>query len=336
MYSVYKPQSELTAKMSADFVALLDDYYSLPEAWNNELDRQLHEWYADVKPVYPKRPYFSPSSVNSCPRELYAKGTGAKRDNFRRQPHQARWQRQGTVTGDYIQRDILNIEQKYEEMTGNVPPFRFLTTKDGKPAFEDFAKHNRKAMIDGVEFYLYGAPDGIMEYTTDNGDKIRVGLEIKTKQTTPARTSQYSMRQAEESHVKQCVAYSYMYVVDYYVILYVNTAKQRWHLSDEDYAKTPDIRAFAYHITDVDRYYLLAQLADVQKAIIKRKPPALDIDKWTFNNYKTAVAKSLTDEEVQDLEKLRKATISSGLPAWRKEQRVQAIDEALKLRGGSD
>ena len=334
MYSVYKPQTELTAKMSADFVALLDEYYSLPEVWNNELDRQLHEWYANVSNVWPKRPYFSPSSVNSCLRELYLKDKGAKRDNFRRQPHQGRWQRMGTVTGDFIQRDLLNIEDKFEQLTGNVPPFKFYRTRDGLPTFEDFIKTNSKVNIEGVEYYLYGLPDGVMEYVTDDGEKIRVGLEIKTKQTTPARTSLYSMRDAEQSHFDQTVAYSYMYKFDYVIILYVNAAKQRWVVTDEEYEKTPDIRAFAYEITDEDRYEVLSRLADVRKAVINDKPPKMDITKWTFNNYKQATAKSLTDEELAEVREYVGKVDASNAPQYEKAQLREALEQLEELRGG--
>ena len=329
-------QDKLTAQIEGDFIAMLDEWHSLPETWDNALDAQIHAWYANPPKVFPKRPYFSPSSTNSCPRELYMKGIGAKRDNARRQPHQGRWTRIGTTIGDIIQRDILFIEKHFEAKTGNTPRFRFLRDKQGRPAFEDFAKTNAKVEIEGTAFYLYGAPDGIMEYITDEGEKVRVGLEIKSKQTTPARTSLYTMRDAETSHIKQTIAYSYMYKCDYYVILYVNGAKQRWEMTNEEYEKTPDIRAFCYHITDVDRYELLAYLADVQKAINERKPPKIDIDKWTFNNYKKAVAQSLTDEEIDELLTTRKATLTSGLPNWRKEQRVNSIDEVVELRKESD
>lgn len=325
--------NEICTQIEGDLIALLDDYHSQPEVWDNELDAQIHAWYANPPKVFPKRPYFSPSSANSCPRELYVKALGAKRDIVRRQPHQGRWQRIGTAVGDMIQRDLLFIEKHYEKLTGNKPKFRFLRDKQGRPAFEDFAKYNAKVELEGVLYYLYGAPDGILEYVTDDGEKIRIGLEIKSKQTTPARTSLYSMKNAETDHIKQCIAYSYMYKVDYYVILYVNSAKQRWELTEEEYEKTPDIRAFCYHFTDVDRYELLAYLADVQKAINERKPPKIDIDKWTFNNFKTATAQSLTDEEMEDLRRLRAATLKSSLPAWKKEQRAKAIDEIEELRG---
>src|SRR5690606_1664253 len=167
---------------------------------------------------------FSPSSANSCSRELYVKAKGGKRDNFRRQPHQARWTGIGTAIGDMIQRDLLFIEKHYEKLTGNKPRFKFERNPDGTPAFEDFAKTNALVEHDGERFYLYGAPDGIMQYVTDDGEQIRVGLEIKSKQTTPARTSLHSMRAPDENHVKQTIAYSHMFNVNYYVILYVNAA----------------------------------------------------------------------------------------------------------------
>ena len=52
---------------------ILDEWYSQPETWDNELDRTIHEWYANAPQVWPKRPYFSPSSATACPRELYVR-----------------------------------------------------------------------------------------------------------------------------------------------------------------------------------------------------------------------------------------------------------------------
>lgn len=315
---------------------MLDEFHSHNEVWDNELDAQIHRWYSNPPRVFPKRPYFSPSSTNSCPRELYVKAKGAKRDNFRRQPHQARWQRQGTSIGDYIQRDILFIEKHFEKLTGNKPRFVFERTDDGRPMFEDFAKTNALVEHAGERFYLYGAPDGIMRYITDDGEVIRVGLEIKSKQTTPARTSLHSMRGPEESHVKQAVAYSHMYDVDYYVILYVNAAKQSWVLTDEQYEKTPDIRAFCIEITDEDRTELFDRLAEVQRAIRTDTPPKLDLDKFTFNNYKTACAESLTVEEFDELKEQVRRILKSGLPDWRKQQYFDAFEFIKSVREASE
>lgn len=333
-------QNELTAEVERNFVAMLDEFHSYPDTWNNALDDRLRKMFLEVKNVFPKKPYFSPSAAGSCPRELYLKGKGAKRDVTKRQPHQARWTRIGDAIGGIIQRDILDIEDNYEKLTGKQPPFRFLRTTDGFPAFEEFVKTNAPVRIadsngELVTYNLFGLPDGIMEYTTESGEVIRVGLEIKSKQTTPARTSDYSMREAEDGHKQQCVAYSCMYNVDYYVILYVNAAKQSWFMDEDKYRKTPDIRAFAYEITDVDRYELLARFADIQSSINNDDtPPKLDIDKWTFNNYKTACAQSLTDVEVAELIDYKERMMSSNLKDSQKANVAQAVDEIIKLRGG--
>lgn len=324
--------NKLTAQIEGDLIALLDDYHSLGEIWDNELDAQIHRWYADVKPVYPKRPYFSPSAVNSCPRELYVKAKGAERDNQRIQPHQKRWTAIGTAIGDMIQRDLLFIEKHYERLTGNKPRFKFVRNPDGTPMFEDFAKTNALVEHNGEKFYLYGTPDGIMEYITDDGERIRVGLEIKSKQTTPARTSLHSMRNPEISHVKQAVAYGYMYNVDYYVILYVNTAKQNWEMSEEQYEKTPDIRAFAFEITERDITEILDRLAEINKAVRTNTPPPLDLDSWTFNNYKIACARDLSDVEFDELKAQVRRVLRSGLPDWKKQQYYDAFEFIKSVR----
>lgn len=327
---------DLSAQIEGDLVALLDDWHSLPEVWDSGLDAQIHAWYADAPKVFPKRPYFSPSSVNDCPRELFLKDKRAKRDEGTRQPHQGRWTRVGTAIGDVIQRDLLFIEKHYEDKTGNVPRFKFLRTKDGRPAFEDFAKINKRVEHIGEVFHLFGAPDGIMHYLTDDGEMIRVGLEIKSKQTTPARTSLYSMRDAEESHVEQTTAYAHMYNCDYYIVLYVNAAKQSWNLTDEQYAKTPDIRAFCRRITDANKTQLLDKLAEQTKAQRTGVKPPLDLDKWTFNNFKEACARDLSDEEFDVIKAQARRMAHSNLPDWKKRGYAEAVEFIVDARRVAD
>jgi len=305
---------DYSTQIEADLIALLDDHYSLPETYDNALDAQLHAWYANPPNVYPKKPYFSPSSLGSDNRELYLKAKGARKDGFRKQPHQGRWQAIGTAIGDVIQRDLLFIERNYERLTGNIPRFKFVRNADGTPMFEDFAKTNKAVTYNDETFYLYGAPDGIMTYTTDDGATIRVGLEVKSKQGTPAKTSHYSMREAESKHAKQTVAYAHMFDCDYYVVLYVNAAKQAWSMSDEQYAKTPDIRAFCQRITPEMKAEVFEQPAYVTRSVRESTPPPLDLDLWLFNNFKTACAKSLTAEEFSELETQVDAVVKSSLP----------------------
>lgn len=314
--------------IAQEFTEQLDRWYSMPEQYDNELDRQIHRWYANPPQVWPKRPYFSPSNSKACPRELYVKAKRAKKDSFPKPPYQGRWQEIGTAVGDVIQRTVLAMER-------NLPncPFRFERTEDGRPMFEDFAKKNHEIRHNGQRFYLYGTCDGIMQYVNaETGEIIRIGLEVKSKQTTPAKTSLYSFKDAEEGHRKQCVAYSIMYNVDYYIILYVNTAKKGWVISDEDYAATPDIRAFGFEITDADRAELLDNFAEIARSIAEDIPPALDLSRWTFNNFKTACAISLTDDEYDVLKAQVKRMMRSSMPDWKKQGYFNAIQFIREVR----
>lgn len=327
--------TKLTTQIEGDFIALLDDWFSLPETWDNALDAQIAKWYSNPPNVFPKRdyPYFSPSSLGSCPRELYLKAIhgNKEKDAERDKPWRGRWRKLGTLGGDLIQRELLSIERKYEKLTGNAPRFRFERNEDGTPRFEDFAKTNKKVTHNGETFYLYGAPDGIMEYITDDGEKIRVGLEIKSKQGTPARTSLYSMKQPDSSHARQIVAYAEMYDCDYYMILYVNYAKQGWNMTDEQYEKTPDIRAFCAKVTDRHKANVFDKAAEVSKAVREGVPPKMDIGEWTFNNFKQATARSLTDDEMTEIERYAEAVKTSSMKAWEKRGIIEAVED-IKTR----
>lgn len=314
-------------QIAKEFTKQLDRWYSLPETFDNELDRQIHEWYSNPPQVWPKRPYFSPSSSKSCPRELYVKAKRAKKDSFAKQPHQGRWTEIGTSIGDMIQRTVLAMERNLPDC-----PFRFERNPDGTPMFEDFAKKNVKIERNRQTFYLYGTCDGIMEYRMPNGEILRVGLEVKSKQTTPAKTSMHSMKESEEGHRKQCVAYSIMYNVDYYIILYVNAAKKSWVMTEDEYETNPDIRAFGFEITDADRNKLLDHFADITKAINENKPPKLDLSHWTFNNFKTACALSLTDEELTKIKDQVRRVMKSNMPAWKKKGYYDALEFIRNVR----
>lgn len=319
-------------EIADDFIEHLDEWYSLPETWDNELDTQISKWYANVPNVWPKRPYFSPSAATACPRELYYKAKRAPKDGFRKQPHQGRWTSIGTAIGDIIQRDILAMERNLEKKGSFAPRFRFERNEDGTPVFEDFAKRNVKVQHAGKTFYLYGTCDGIMKYVTEDGEVLRVGLEVKSKQTTAAKTSFYSMRNPEEKHVKQCITYSKMYDVDYYVILYVNAAHKSWVYDDADYEKSPDIRAFGIYITQDDRDEVFDRFATILHSVDKNEPMPLDLDNFTFNNYKSAIAKDLTDEELTELRRIKDRAQQSNLPAFKKRGYVEAIELLEKLR----
>jgi hypothetical protein len=303
------------------------------------LDAQIHKWYYDVqtskaRKVWPARPYFSPSAIGACSRSQYERLRGAKRDVTGQSPHQGRWTRIGTAIGDVIQRDILFAEKHVAGAR-----FRFERNDRGEPMFEDFAKTNRLISFDPAPYYLYGTCDGIMRYVTDDGEIIRVGLEVKSKQGTYSKTSSYGQRNGpEEKHAKQCVCYSIMYgsaeaPLDYYVILYVNGSKKAWNMDADDYEKNPDIAVHCIRITDVDRRGVAEHFGGIAKAAEEGRPPALSLDDWTFNSFKTACASGLSDEELTTLEREVSAIQRSGLPDWKKRGAAEALAEIFEIRG---
>lgn len=310
--------------------------------YDDALDAQIHRWYADIlsdktRKVWPPRgmPYFSPSSANADPRGLYEKVRGTKRETGARSPHQGRQTRIGTAIGDIIQRDILFAEKHTDS-----PRFKFERNDRGEPMFEDFAKKGAIIEHGGKKFALYGTGDGIMRYVSADGTVLRVGLEVKSKQTTYAATSGYSMRNgAKEDHVKQCVCYSLMYgnpaePLDYYVILYVNGARKAWNMTPEEFAKNPDIMAFGLHITDAMRAEVLDYFAEIVTAADAGIPPMTDIGKWVFNDYKRKIATTLTDEELTEIERKVSAIQRSGLPDWQKRNAAGVLAEIMELRNG--
>lgn len=324
----YTPgERELTFidRVAQEFTDLLNDWHSRAETWDNELDAQIHRWYANPPKVFPKKPYFSPSAADACKRELYEKGIGSKRDVGGQQPHQGRWTRIGTSVGDIIQRDILFIEK---HMPG--ARFRFERNDRGEPMFEDFAKRNVPLDVAGIKYHLYGAPDGILVYTGEDGEQHRIGLEIKTKQTTSAKTSLHSMREPDAKHVAQTVAYSVMYGVSHYLVLYVNTSHKSWAISDADFEATPDIRVFGVECTDYRKAELIEQLADMQRMINEGNAPIPDLEKWTFNGFKGAIAASITDEELTHLEAQVKLVKKSRLPEFKKRGYVEAFADLME------
>lgn len=319
-------KAELAQRIADDFIAHLDAFHSIAEVWDNDLDAQIAGWYANPPKVWPKRPYFSPSSANACPRNLYYKAKKAPKDEMKKQPHQSRWQKIGTGIGDMIQREVLSMERNYEDKLGESPRFRFERNEDGTPVFEDFAKKNVPVTHKGRKFYLYGTGDGVMEYITEDGEKLRIGLEVKSKQTSAARTSAYSMRAPEESHVKQCACYAEMYDLDMFIILYVNAAHKGWVYTDEDYAKTPDIRAFGIHVTEQDKSKVFDRFAAITDSIKAGKPLHIDPTSWLFNPYKTQIAQDIEPDELARLRKLKEQAIHSSLPDWKKRPYVEVVE----------
>lgn len=314
-------EQKLAEYMAKEFVEQLNLFHAQPSPRDSQVDLFLHQCYADVlrrtaREGYnlPDKPYFSPSSSGSCPRELYLKIKGAERDKQEVQPHQTRWQHIGTKIGDMIQEQVLLMEHHLENLTKVKPKFKFVRNEHAEPMFEEFA-YNKTLIKD--RYYLMGTTDGIMEFKdTETGQVIKVGLEIKSKQTSYSQTGDFSMKQADPKHKLQTVAYSIMYNVDFWIIVYVNGSKKSWNMSEEDFKKYPDVRAFGHYVTQDMKDKLLDKFDGIMDAVDKDTPPKLDLTKWTFNNYKKACALDLSQEEFVELIEEGIKITKSNLPAY--------------------
>ena len=297
-------------QLAIQFRKQLGDYYSAEEIVDYELERKWHLMMAERQPFDKPKPYISPSSAGACPRQLALALRGEKPDEEIRQEHQGRWTRIGTAIGEVVQKDLFYMGHPHiaEKTLGREPEFVFETITDGKyrgyPNFEEFAS---KARADAVwdeahrahPFYVAGSPDGILIHTPTGK---RVGLELKSKQTTPARTSYYSLREAEWKHREQVKAYANIFDLDYYLVVYVNAAKAKWRVSAEDLAKGDDLRVFGYEITKEARRNQMEYFEGIFEASLgMRDLPPLNLARWTFNDYKQACVASLTVAEYESL-----------------------------------
>lgn len=318
----------------------LNKFHSLPNVRDNGTDLFIHQSYADVlrrnlKENYRELdfPYFSPSSAGSCPRELFMKISGAEKDIQKVQPHQTRWQNIGTAIGDMIQKDLLIAERNYENLTGEVFPFEFVKTPVFyEPMFEEFAF--KRHFVEAINpFYLVGTTDGIMKFTDADGKVYKVGLEIKSKQTTYAGTGFRNMREVNPKHKVQTVCYSVMYDVDYWIVLYVNGSKKSWNMTEEEFSKAPDIRAFGHYVTEEMKEEVLIKFNDILEAKETGNKPKLDLTKWTFNNFKRACALDLSEKEFMELIDEAIEIESSNVPQFVKNEVSNAILYIHEIRG---
>jgi hypothetical protein len=98
-------------------------------------------------------------------------------------------------------------------------------------------------------------------------------------------------------------------------------------MTAEDYEKYPDIRAFGVYITDEMRTAVLDKFARILMHVEMEIPPKLELDKFTFNNFKTACITSLTEDEIEDIRISIERINKSRMPDWKKRQYNQTLSE---------
>ena len=319
-------------QIAEDFISYLNSFHAKGIQNDNNILVQLYKDYAEKIPQVPIPRFngtynFRSSSTGACAREHYVRLKKMKADP--RQgvlPQTTRWQNLGTRIGDMIQFDILLAEKHH---TGQ---FKFERVENNYPHFEEFSTTTKYFERDGRKFCIHGSTDGIMIYTKEDGTQLRVGLEVKSKQTSYSKTSLHSMRHADIKHKKQTITYSLMFDVDYWIIVYVNASKKAWKPTEEDMQKCPDIRAFGHFVTDEMKKEVLDRFTYICKCVDDSTPPPLELENWAFNNYKKSCASTITTKEMIELCDYVVSDKVKELPQWKQESIKEALFEVNSLR----
>lgn len=249
---------------------------------DREIETLLHKQMEhDIKmigsqPEYPTDVIkFNPSGASKSNLELYYKATGAEERYDDQYPYHDRWTRNASAVHGAVQRDLL-----YQGKFLPNPKFTVEMTELGLPAWEQNILTWKEFNWKGQRFIINGMMDGILKYTPEGK---RVGFEFKTKSGTIGQVGHYKMKDAQESHKLQCIAYSLLFGLEDFVIMYESLAKDGWTKGAE--AK-PDIRAFHVHITEEMRHDLLDKFASVCESVEKGIVPEHEPDKCFFSPYK--------------------------------------------------
>ena len=262
------------------YVKQMDALSIMPEIYDDAIDRAILE--EDLKHIISPRKLnftrglvtFSPSGASKCDRELYYKATKAPKDEFPNFPYQARWKRNGSAIHAATQRDLLLSEKHLKN-----PDYKVVRIKaDGSPAWEKNLKMVRP--FPGHGFQLFGMMDGVLEYVPDSS---KIGFEFKTKSTTITAIGDYKLKTPQSTHIDQIVAYSLVFKLEEFLIVYESLAKDSWNKGND--AK-PDLKAFYYKVYQDERDALLEKFAKIAKQVKAKELPAPDLSKCIFCPYK--------------------------------------------------
>ena len=331
---------QLAEQIAQEFIDFMDEFHQHEQPYDDKMDEEFYRQYANILKEQSKwgyfnwktapdgtpRPLFSPSSAGKSERELYEKAIRSKKDQRNPNRNQRDWTGLGSQVGGYIQREVMLAERHFEKLTGKKPRFKFERTERNEPAFEHFKKVIHEVEHNGEKFGLNGLPDGILEYISDDGEIIRVGLEVKSFQK--GYTDFKKHEKPKLDHELQTIVYSEMYNLDYYIILYHLTYGADWK---RDFSRN---KAYGKYITQDDRNELFDKFARVTKAKRTGVAPSLDLGSWNFNDYKTAIAEGFTDEEYVELKAQVKRIMKSNIPDWKKRQALDAWEFIADIRKG--
>lgn len=237
------------------------------------------------KPDYPKQfARFSPSSSDSCDRELFFKNLRVGRDESPMTPQQKRWTENSTGVHEARQRNLLYAEKFLDK-----PDFKVERIVDKKnplrnklPAWEKQLEDWKVIEHKGVTIVVTGMMDGILEYK----DGSRIGFEFKTKSNSVAQIK--GLKDSAPYHKKQCVAYSILFGIDEFVLTYESVAKDKWGTGEN---ARDDMKAFYIKVTERQRQQMLDKWAGVGENVETGELPDGDNKKCMFCPFKTECAK---------------------------------------------
>ncbi|WP_250944639.1 PD-(D/E)XK nuclease family protein [Clostridium felsineum] len=156
---------------------------------------------------------------------------------------------------------------------------------DGLPMWEETVKSHKLFNHNGVEFAILGMMDGILQYK----DGSTIGFEYKTKSNSVAQVGNYKLKEPMSYHKEQCTAYSLLFGMDEFMLMYEAIAKDGWTKGAEARA---DFKVFYHKVTKEDQTALLDKLANVVKAIESKALPQMQIDKCLMCGYKDICRKA--------------------------------------------
>ncbi len=271
-------------EIAADLVAHFNEFHALDEVVDNEielayLEDELHS-ITNPKSLNFKRGLvtFSPSSASKCERELFYKAKKEQRDEAPFLPYQRRWCRNGSAVHAATQKDLLYAEKKLENPRFKVVRMKAPASVVGRPAWEHNLKNVKQFTDRG--FQIFGMMDGVLEYK----DGSKVGFEFKTKSTTIAAVGDFKLRKPQEGHVEQVTAYSILFGLEDFLLLYESVAKDGWMKGAE---ARSDLKAFHVKVTEEQKDTLLSKFDRVTKAVKDNIAPAPELNKCIFCPYKT-------------------------------------------------
>jgi hypothetical protein len=78
---------------------------------------------------------------------------------------------------------------------------------------------------------------------------------------------------------------------------------------------------------------VLERFASICESVDSNKPPMLELNNYTFNNYKQACSESLTNEEMLELLDYLESEEVLSYPAWLQSSMKKAMEDIANRKG---